>query len=212
MTDIYTKYAKETLASAHSDMFIRWRDERIGKTIAPVLGAVVGDDALAESNLAVATERLAEHIESGLITEDTVGRSGRTWIRLLAVTVYDDDGELTQAWRDFVDRVLVPLDNYPILDEDDFSEREYQNYCEETDFIYGAAGDAVRRALAEAGIFRLDDVDDDGIIRLVDEAVQNGQTLDEDEASALGWTVNQFRRRHPDEALPAIDRLVPVNS
>jgi hypothetical protein len=212
MTDIYTKYAKETLASAHGDLFIRWNDERIGKTIAPVLGAVIGDDALSESNLAAATERLAEHIESGLITEDTVGRSGRTWIRLLAVTVYDDDGELTQAWRDFVDRVLVPLDNYPILDEDDFSEREYQNYVEETDFIYGAAGDAVRRALAEAGIFRLDDTNDDSTIRLVDESVQNGQPLDEDEASALGWTVNQFRRRNPDEALPAIDRLVPVNA
>jgi hypothetical protein len=212
MTDVYTKFADRLLKAANSDLFIRWHDDRIGRTIAPVLGAVVGQDALSESNLAVATERLAEHIESGLVTEDTVGRSGRTWIRLLAVTVYDDDGEFTPAWRDLVDLVLVPLEDYAILDEDDFSQREYDNFVEETDFIYGAAGGAVRRALAEAGIFRSEEVDDDGIIRLLDESVQNGQDLTVDEASALGWTVEQFRRRHPDEALPALDRFVPVSA
>ena len=210
--DIYTTRAEQALAASNGDMFIRWNDERIGKTIAVMLGAVVGDDALAESNLAVATDRLAEHVESGLITEDTVGRSGRTWIRLLAVTVYDENGDITQAWRDMVDRVLLPLEDYPVLDEDDFSEREYQNFVDETDFIYGAAGGAVREALAAAGICQFDDVDDDGVIRLLDEAVQNGQTLTDEEASGMGWTVEQFRRRHPDETLPALDRLVAVSA
>lgn len=211
MTD-YLTLAQQYLDSAKPSDFswIRWHDPAVGRTIAPVLGAVIGDDALAESNLAAATRLLSDHIEAGTITEDTVGRSGRTWIRLLAITVFDEDGELTQAWRDYVDLVHEPLEDYPILDEDDFQQREYDNYVSETDFIYGAAGAAVRHALATAGIFRLEDVDDDGIIRLVDEAVQNGQELTDDEAGGLGWTVNQFRARHPEEALPALDRLVPV--
>lgn len=213
MTDHLT-LAHEYLDAAKPSAFswIRWNDPDVGRTIAPALGAVIGDDALAESNLAAATRILAEHIEAGTIREETVGRSGRTWIRLLGITVFDEAGELTQAWRDYVDLVHEPLEDYPILDEDDFQQREYDNYVSETDFVYGAAGEAVRRALSESGIFRLEDIDDDGIIRLLDESVQNGQDLSEEEASAMGWTVNQFRKRHPEEALPALDRLVAVNA
>lgn len=210
----YQDYAEQALDAAKPNnlSFIRWTDPAVGRTVAPVLGAVIGDDAMSESNLAAATSLLADHIAEGTITEDTVGRSGRTWIRLLAVTVFDDEGEITQAWRDFVDLVLIPLEQYPILDEDDFSEREYSNYVDETDFVYGAAGGKVREALADAGTFRLEDVDDDGVIRLVDEHVQSGSTLTDDEASALEYTVTQFRKRHPDEALPALDRFIPVSA
>lgn len=213
MTD-YHALAQQYLDSAKPSDFswIRWRDPAVGRTIAPVLGAVIGDDALAESNLAAATRLLADHIEAGTITEDTVGRSGRTWIRLLAITVLDDDGELTQAWVDFVDRVHTPLEQYPILDEDDFQQREYDNFVSELDFVYGAASEAVRSALAEAGIFRLEDIDSDGIVRLLDESLQDGSELTDEEASALEWTVNQFRKRHPDETLPALDRYVKVNA
>jgi hypothetical protein len=213
MTD-YHALAQQYLDAAKPSEFswIRWRDPAVGRTVAPVLGAVIGDDALAESNLAAATRLLADHIEAGTITEDTVGRSGRTWIRLLAITVLDEDGCPTQAWVDFVDRVHTPLEDYPILDEDDFQQREYDNFVSELDFVYGAAGEAVRRALAEAGIFRLEDVDDDGAIRLLDECLQDGSELTDEEASALEWTVNQFRKRHPDESLPALDRYVKVNA
>lgn len=211
MTDYLTLAQKYLDAAKPSEFsWIRWQDPAVGFTVAPVLGAVIGDDALAESNLAAATRLLSEHIEVGTITEDTVGRSGRTWMRLLAITVFDDDGELTQAWRDYVDLVHEPLDNYPILDEDDFQQREYDNYVDETDFVYGSAGAAVRRALSDIGVFRLEDIDADGIIRAVDDAVQNGLELTDDEASALEYTVTQFRARHPEEALPALDRLVPV--
>jgi len=208
--DIYTDYAERALEAARESMFIRWSEDRVGVTHAPALGAEIGGDALGESNLHTATELLAEHIASGTITEDTIGRSGRTWMRMLTFTVYDDEGNITQAWRDAVDLVFVPLADYPILDEDDYYEREYANFVAEIDFMYGAAGDAVRRALAEAGIFRLDDVDADGVIRLLDESIQSGQELSDEEASALGHTVRQFRARHADEALPALDRLVPV--
>jgi hypothetical protein len=213
MTD-YLNLAQQYLDAAKPSEFswIRWRDPAIGRTIAPALGAVIGDDALSESNLAAATRLLADHIEAGTITEETVGRSGRTWIRLLAITVFDDDGELTQAWVDYVDRVLLPLEDYPILDEDDFSQREHDNWVDETDFVYGAAGGTVRAALAEWGVFRDEDIDSDGVIRAVDEFVQNGHDLTGEEASALEWTVNQFRRRNPEEALPALDRLVAVNA
>lgn len=213
MTD-YHALAQQHLDGGKPSEFswIRWHDPEIGRTIAPVLGAVIGDNALDESNLAAATRLLADHIEAGTITEDTVGRSGRTWIRLLAITVLDEAGELTQAFIDYVDRVLLPLEDYAILDEEDFTQREYDNFVSELDFVYGAAGGAVRRALAEAGIFRLEDLDDDGAIRLLDECLQDGSELTDEEASALEWTVNQFRRRHPDETLPALDRYVKVNA
>jgi hypothetical protein len=213
MTDYHAlaqRYLDEAKPSDFS--WIRWRDPAVGRTIAPVLGAVIGDDALAESNLAAATRLLADHIEAGTITEDTVGRSGRTWIRLLAITVLDEDGELTQAWVDFVDLVHTPLEDYSILDEDDFQQREYDNFVSELGFVYGAASEAVRSALAEAGIFRLEDIDSDGIVRLLDESLQDGSELTDEEASALEWTVNQFRKRHPDETLPALDRYVKVNA
>lgn len=211
MTD-YDDLARLALEAAHDSLFIRWHDDVIGTTTAPVLAAEIGSDALSESNLAAATTLLADHIATGDVTEDTVGRSGRTWLRMLTVRVYDDAGNLTQAWRDFVDRVYTPLQDYAILDESDYQQREYDNYVEQIDFTFGAAGGAVRDALAVWGIFRLDDIDANGIIRAVDEFVQGGYPLSDEEASGLAWTVNQFRKRNPDEALPALDRLVAVDA
>lgn len=204
MTD-YEKIAKEALDSTNG-AWVHWRDEAIGKTVAVGMGGELSDP-LSMSNLETALSLLDEHVQTGDVEESTVGRSGRTWLRTLAFRIYDDEGNMTQAWRDAVDKVFLPLQDYPLLDEDDFYEREHAIYTEEMEFIYGAAADKVMDARSDAGLeTSIDHVREDDTVEAVDAWLANGGTLTEDEASALAYTVKQYVARH-DNSITTIPTL-----
>jgi hypothetical protein len=204
MTDIYTDYAQRGLAAANESMFIRWNDEEVGKTQVPMLGAEIRSDALGESNLDAALKLLDSHVQDGTITEETVGRSGKTWMRFMNVRVYNDDGEMTQAWRDTVDLVLVPLEDYPILDEDDFSERERENLLLEIEFHYGAAAELVIPRMYDYDIFSTDDLQDEVILEIVNDAIEAGETLTEQAASDIRFVYNRYLKFNSQDELPTL--------
>lgn len=206
---IYEKVADEALESSRNSMFIRWSDPEVGKTIAVGMGGEMRD-ALAMSNYHAALGILSDHVESGDITEDTVGRSGRTWMKVLSFRVYDDDGNITQAWKDAVDKVFLPLKDYPVLDEDDWSQREYDLFAEEIRFLFGDAAPAVLVAQSDAGLpFSIEEFDYDETLEAVEESLAAGNiALNDKEASALAYTVNQYRNRHDGEGLPTLTALI----
>lgn len=188
----YRTEARLALGSQHGG-FIRWHDPEVGETVASVLAAETGDPA-GESNLAVALERLAEHAEAGTVWEGSVGRSGRSWLRTLTVRVLDEYGEPTAAWIDTVDLVLDPLKDYPLLDEDDYSERHWavieEEYCDR----YGdAAAGLVLRALSEHAPYPPEEYygDHDTVLEAVEAELASGHELTDDEVEGLGHYIEQ---------------------
>jgi len=206
MTDneTYEKVAQEALASTR-DAWVRWRDPECGKTVAVGMGGEMSD-ALAMSNLHAALRILDAHVQTGDVTEDTVGRSGRTWLKVLSFRVYDEDGNITQAWRDAVDNVFLPLRDYAVLDEEDWSEREFTLFTEEMEFIFGAAHGKVIDAMAEAGLpLNIEEFREDYALESVEEALADGRfTLTDDEAMEFTHTARQYCARHDGEGLPRL--------
>ena len=79
---------------------------------------------LDQSNAAVIAEALVPFVESGDVRAEDHSHWACGWIAGFAIRVYRD-GEITPAfakWHELHER----LDNYPILDEADYSNREYE--------------------------------------------------------------------------------------
>ena len=107
------------------------------------LGPVIrtrDSDLAEESNAAALEKTLEEYEKKGLIEKNSYEISGARhwavgWVDHLSYQVIDDDGEPTntarfvKAWFDYLRAV------YPLADEDDYSEREYdatiENIAEE---------------------------------------------------------------------------------
>lgn len=123
-----TEAAKEALQRPSDAAF--W-DERLYTTHGLTFGwADRGDDLLAESNYHVALSAIRDaagedaddHVIDGSVSHWLVGS-----MRQLFVQVRDDSGAFTAAWREAVACGLA-LQDYPILDESDYSERESNEY------------------------------------------------------------------------------------
>jgi hypothetical protein len=95
-----------------------------------------GDGILAQSNEAIINKRLEPFSEGD--DPDLVFERHSHWavghIDGFSIRVFRDDGNITDAFKEFC-RIKEKLDEYPILDEQDYSEREYEatleNYCHE---------------------------------------------------------------------------------
>jgi hypothetical protein len=178
----YNRLADEHLRGSTGSSFIRWHDDRIGTEYAVILAGEVGEP-LGESNLAAASRILGQWLgdDEADVIEATVGRSGRTWLRTLAVRVYRDGGDYTDAWLRAVDEVILPLEDYPLLDEDDFSEREWNDHYESLRLDYGDAVDLVVAALQEHGRYGIGEYigDHDEVIECVDLYLKNGHWHEE---------------------------------
>jgi hypothetical protein len=149
----YQRLADQALPASNDSLFVRWHDDRIGNTHAVILSAEVGDP-YGESNLAAATRILGQWLtddDEADVLEATVGRSGRTWLRTLAVRVYEADGTFADAWLTAVDLILLRLEDYPLLDEDDFADREWEVTYENLVLDYGGDADLVADALGSWG-------------------------------------------------------------
>ena len=185
--------------------WVRWSDDRFGHTVAVILGGEVGDP-LAESNVQAAERILAPFFADGTAEEYTVGRSGRTWLRGIAVTVYDDEGNITPAFEAAVE-IQERLSDYPLLDEDDFYEREFHDHYEALRLDYGDAVDLVVDAVLEHGRYALGEVigDHDAVVACVEEHLAAGLGPDEVVLDGLKHYVEQ---RKDDLNIPTLAALV----
>jgi hypothetical protein len=203
----YHRLAVEYLGGTNGSGFIRWHDDRIGSTHAVIISGEVGD-ALGESNLAAATRILGQWLDDGGdVLEATVGRSGRTWLRTLAVRVYREDGDYTDAWLRAVDEVILPLEDYPLLDEDDYSERQYDAAYESLRLDYGDAVDLVIAAVQEYGRWGLDEYigDHDEVLECVELHLTEGHWQEEVVLDGLKHYIEQ---RKNDLDIPTLAALV----
>lgn len=206
----YARLADEALAacSPGSGSWIRWNDDRVGKTHAVILGGEVGDP-LTESNLHVGLDVLRVWLgdDEADAFESTVGRSGRTWLRILVVRVYDDAGRFTDAWKTAVDHILLRLEDYPLLDEDDFYEREWEAHYESLRWDYGDSVDLVVAALQEHGRYGIDEYigDHDEVVQLVEHHLNEGLWQEEVNLTGLKHYIEQ---RKDDLDIPTLASLV----
>ena len=51
------------------------------------------------------------------------------WVDSVVVMVYDEDGNITDAFKKVVE-IKERLENYPLLNEEDYCNREYEEQCE----------------------------------------------------------------------------------
>ena len=125
----------ELLAQAEREAMVRpsnsamW-DDRLYTTHAPVMSwAERGDDILAESNYLSALDALngaaawTDREDQDDVIDATISGS----LRQLFIRVRDDAGAFTPTWREAV-RIGLALQDYPVLDESDYSEREWKRY------------------------------------------------------------------------------------
>jgi hypothetical protein len=194
-TGYYESRARELLADTVSG-WIRWSDEDYGDTVATIVGGEIGD-ALAESNVHAALELLAGHDED--VDTFTVGRSGRSWLRGVSVRLFRD-GQLTGAAIPAVD-IVDQLDDYPVLDENDYSDRRYEVHLENLKLDYGGASDVVAEALSEYSNDPEDAGHDEVCECLERLLVNHGRELTEDEADGVLWYV---RQRADDLDIPTL--------
>lgn len=207
----YQRLADEALAASAPGglSWIRWHDDRIGRTVAVIIGGEVGEP-LTESNLATASRILGPwfgDVDEADAFEATVGRSGRTWLRTIAVRVYDDEGAFTEAWKAAVDEVLLPLEDYPILDEDDYAEREWQDHYESLRWDYGDSVDLVVSALQEHGNYGIGEYigDHDEVLELVELHLAQGWWQEEVVLDGLKHYIEQ---RKDELDIPTLAGLV----
>lgn len=207
-TRTYEEWATLGLDSANNSMFIRWHDDEVGKTVIPMLGAEIGSDPIEESNLDAAMTLLEEHVASGHISEETVGRSGATWMRCMIVQAFDENG-ITQAWRDTVDFVLVPIEKYSILDEDLYAEYEYKNLQREYDYTFGTAAGLALELVLDNGSIEPRDASEEEVLEAIDLAVADGEELSDQQVTDLLWSYRRVTARAEGKpVLPNLTTLV----
>ncbi|WJN63327.1 hypothetical protein [Streptomyces phage phiScoe54] len=131
--DTLVEYAERALERPSDAAF--W-DERCYDTHVPVIGwAERGDDILEESNFYSARDLIEgaaedeEHWFEGTAGHWLVGSLRQIWVQ-----VYEDESreEFTQAFIEAVE-IQEALHGYPILDESDYSEREWKAFEENCD-------------------------------------------------------------------------------
>ncbi|WJN63091.1 hypothetical protein [Streptomyces phage phiScoe3] len=126
--DTLTEWAEKALERPGDAAF--W-DDRLYTTHGSTLTwAERGDDILEESNYLSALDIVKGAAED---EDDVIDATCGHWLvgslRQLFVRVYDDEGNFTAAWKAIVE-IGEGLEGYPIVDESDYSEREWKLYEE----------------------------------------------------------------------------------
>src|SRR5262245_41147296 len=80
---------------------------------------------LEESNAEAIDRELGPLFKSGDIVPEHHGHWACGWIDGYAIRVYDDTGAITPAFRRWCE-LCEQLADYPVLDEEDYSRREYE--------------------------------------------------------------------------------------
>lgn len=79
---------------------------------------------LEQSNAAVIAEELKPFIEAGDVNEERHRHWAVGWVDGYSVRVFDEKGNVTPAFQK-LQEIAEKLDNYPVLDEEDYSKRQY---------------------------------------------------------------------------------------
>lgn len=204
----YYQRGRDALEACRSD-WVRWSDDRYGTTWAPIVGGIIGEDPATESNVAAAERLLSYHVELGAAEPYTVGRSGRTWVRGLAVRVFDDEGHVTDAWVDAIDLVVDPLQDYPLLDEDGYLDYRYAWAVDLLDSEYGQPTRELIEAVAQHYGEDLHDLAEGGtasVLQLLeDDASSQAPVGDYTRATLAGtsWWVDR-----QSDTYPVLSRLL----
>ena len=133
-TDVLERTAVEALTRPSDAAF--WDDRLYTSHGATLSWAERGDDILEESNYLMALEAIQgaagddadEHVIDASVSHWLVGS-----LRQIFVQVRDDAGDFTPAWIEAVTIGLYLKEDYPVLDESDFSEREWEAYASNLD-------------------------------------------------------------------------------
>lgn len=136
----------DTLAKAAREALTRpsdsaWFDERLFDTHGCVYTwADRSDDVLDESNfhtMLTELEGIAASEDNDCESDDVMDVSASHWavgsVRHIFVRVYDESGDITPVFAEAARMALYIRDEYPILDESDYSEREWKAYEEDQD-------------------------------------------------------------------------------
>jgi hypothetical protein len=80
----------------------------------------------AASNYDTMVKRLQKHIDAGFIRAEAHSTWVGPWVEGFSIKVFDKPkGKITSAFRDLYE-ILCELEDYPVLDEDDWSRREWE--------------------------------------------------------------------------------------
>lgn len=118
----YEGLAKEAAGNWHHFESFGWHDEpEDGEKWTIVYTHNRDSDVLTQSNAAAIKKTMDEYDESTVI-EQHHGHWAVGWVDGYAIKVYDK-GEITKAFKAWCD-LAAAIESYPVLDEEDFSQRE----------------------------------------------------------------------------------------
>lgn len=89
-------------------------------------------DLLDQSNAEAIRERLRAYPDD--VRDEHHGHFLCGWVDGYAIRVYDDDGKVTEAFQEWC-AIQDRLEDYPILDEDDFCRREHDATMENVEEV-----------------------------------------------------------------------------
>jgi len=119
------KWADEAIATTAALPNFAYRgDKPLGKTWAIVMTKSRDSGLLEQSNFEKAREQLAEEHEEDVDVE-RASHWAVGWVDHLMVRVLDRKGKATPAAKTFLE-IKHALDDYPVLDEEVYSKREYE--------------------------------------------------------------------------------------
>ena len=110
-----------------------WSDKPEGAADYAIIYTTQRDAPLTqESNTAVFTKLLEVEVEAERVSSDDIYYEEHShwavgWVGGFVVRVRRD-GELTPAWLFFCEAYLLPLSEYPLLSDEDHSEREFDGW------------------------------------------------------------------------------------
>lgn len=84
-------------------------------------------DILEESNGAYIEKFFKDYAEENTVELQEFGHWLCGWVKAVVIKIRDEDGKYTRAFQDMYG-ILVMKDDYPVLDEDDFSNREFEAF------------------------------------------------------------------------------------
>lgn len=129
--DVLVKFAKKVVKPDNYGS----SDNRRYRTFAPVsVVAINQDELIDESNFYAFVQRLTavheEDNERWFIAREQHWGWGP--LDVLYVRMYEEDGEFSPEWKVAV-AALEALEDYPLLDEEDYSDREYHAFLSSLD-------------------------------------------------------------------------------
>jgi hypothetical protein len=129
------------------ESFMYWGDLDLFNTVGQVYGVHRDSDILSQSNWAAVHTMIAAAGLTESFPEYTSNHWAVGWVTALCIKLTTESGELNTPALDFWAAILERLENYPILDDDHFSNLEYEDLIQTIESCYRwdierAAGDS----------------------------------------------------------------------